>query len=97
MALADVFVDDRWHPTRMHAYTTAGELLERTDITYDEQYKFDRIHEDYNAEGELLAESGNIKIIEIKYLLDKQNSWVQSIESVNGKPSRFLERSLTYY
>lgn len=57
-------------------------------ITYDK----------HNHPATVTIDNGsNTQVIKIEYILDEQGNWVQSIEYVNGKPSRFIERTLVYY
>lgn len=55
-------------------------------------------YDEYNYPSEItIDEGGVIDVINIVRKLDERNNWIQSIEYLNGKPERYLERELVYY
>lgn len=64
-----------------------------------EEHKIETItYDKHDHPSQVTIDDGrNTQVINIEYILDEHNNWVQSIEYINGKPSRFIERTLVYY
>lgn len=74
-------------------------VFQQTHFHIKEEHTIESIsYDEHNHPKQVTLENGpNIKVIDITYLLDEHNNWVQSIESIKGKPSRWIERTLVYY